>query len=116
MAQSPPIGRVDLPDEITLAPMGDLDPHTGPALAQAVAAALSESDAERVRIDLGAVDIVDSSGLRALLDADRMCRAAGRELIVSDPGPAARRILAITALDARLTIAQTELAPPGEGS
>jgi anti-anti-sigma factor len=65
-----------------------------------------------VRIELGAVDIVDSSGLRAFLDAERMCRAADRELILADPGPAARRILAITGLDSRLPITPGEAGPP----
>jgi anti-sigma B factor antagonist len=57
------------------------------ANAESVRDALSGTTAPTVIVDLGAVDFVDSAGLRALDEANRTLRAAGRALaLVAPPG------------------------------
>ena len=59
---------------------GDLDAHTAPRLDDVVRELL-ESGADRIVVDMGGVEFVDSSGLRSLIRA-RSDGADGREVVV----------------------------------
>jgi len=60
---------------------GDLDLATAPQLMSAVES-LAASGARRVVVDLGAVSFIDSSGISALLRADRTLRGADGVLVL----------------------------------
>ncbi len=68
---------------------GEIDAHTAPAVATAIAAA----EHDPLIVDLSGVDFVDSSGLRVLLEAHQARQAAGSSLVLSAPSPAVRRVL-----------------------
>jgi anti-sigma B factor antagonist len=66
---------------------GELDLAAVEQLESAVAAALAEA-AETLVIDLSALTFIDSSGVHALLDANRHAHARGvRLLIIPAPDP-----------------------------
>lgn len=88
---------------------GEIDLATVDRFAAAIARA--EQDAEdRVVLDLRAVTFVDSSGLRAMLEAYRRGLGDGRRVaVVCEPGPV-RRLLEITG---STTVIEVLDAPPG---
>jgi len=53
----------------------------------------------QVIVDLGAVDFMDSSGLRSLVSAKSALEAQSRTMILTNPSPAITRVLQITGLD-----------------
>lgn len=79
---------------------GEIDAHTAPALADAV----SSADHETINLDLSAVDFVDSSGLRVLIDAHQQAVDAGRTLRIVQPSDAVRRLLDISGVDEYLNV------------
>jgi len=72
------VTEVEADDIVTLACTGELDMATSPRLAEAVERALLKSPAV-VRIDCAEVGFVDSTGIRALLDACRLADRNGAE-------------------------------------
>ena len=54
---------------------------------------------ERIVLDMGAVRTMDSSGLKALLEARKLCEAAGVELAVGPVSECAARVLKISRFD-----------------
>lgn len=79
---------------------GELDLETVPA----VEAALVEARAVRnaVRLDLGGVTFVDSTGVRLLLAEAERSRSDGWELVLGRPSAAVARTLTLTGVDGRL--------------
>jgi anti-sigma B factor antagonist len=74
---------------------GEIDAHTAPRLA----AALAEiPDTDIVVAHFGGVTFLDSSGLRVLVEATTRAVHEGRELIISNPSAAVRRVVAISGL------------------
>ena len=61
------------------------------------------ASAEPLTIDLGVVRFLDSTGLSALLDADRAVRAVGGRLDLVGLQPAVRRVLEVTGVWEHLT-------------
>lgn len=56
-------------------------------------------------IDLRAVALIDSSGLRVVVEADRRARGSGRELkVIAVPGSVPRRLLELTLLTDLLSV------------
>ena len=49
-----------------------------------------------VRADVAGVDFMDSSGLRALIEARTRLEAEGRRLVVVNPRPSVLRIIEVT--------------------
>jgi anti-anti-sigma factor len=80
---------------------------------------LAELESEQPQvlvIDLRGVTFLDSSGLRALLAADRRARRAGRRLaLVRGPEPV-QRVFEIALLDRRLTFVDPPEAAPLAGA
>jgi anti-anti-sigma factor len=65
-------------------------------LEHAVADALADPGEAAVELDLAAVSFIDSTGLRALLNAREQAGDVGRPLRLVGAGPAVRRILHLT--------------------
>jgi anti-sigma B factor antagonist len=73
-------------------------PYAYEAVEKAVLHAL-EGGADRVILDLDALDALDTQGVRGLITLLRRARAAGGELALTSLKPDVRRTLQVTALD-----------------
>jgi anti-anti-sigma factor len=62
----------------TLVLIGELNIETGPQLERAILA-LCENRASEIELDLGKLDFVDSSGVRAVANVEQRCRDHGCE-------------------------------------
>jgi anti-anti-sigma factor len=89
--------------------VGDLDFTTTAELTQRLDDVITMTRRGDLIVDVAGVDFVDSTGMQALLVADRRCRDWGMRMIVRSPSAAMRSLLSITGLDAVLTI------DPGRG-
>jgi anti-anti-sigma factor len=58
-------------------------------------------------LDLSAVDFVDSSGLRVLIDAHQRLTDDRRSLVLADPSPAVRRLFDISGVIDYLNVVET---------
>jgi anti-anti-sigma factor len=84
---------------------GDIDLATVPRLEEARARALASTPSEVV-IDLRGVRFIDSSGLKFLLETNRLARAGGWTLRLLRPGETAMRVFVLTGVDAYLPFAE----------
>ncbi len=75
-----------------LAVVGEIDAHTAPALASAIA----ECDQETIVVDMSEVEFVDSSGLRVLIEAHQAADEADRFLKLANPSGPVSRLLEIS--------------------
>ena len=71
---------------------------------EGVIAPIEAANPEVLVIDLTGLEFMDSSGLRALVMADRRARDAGRRLAIVPGAPVVRRVFEITQLDDRLDL------------
>lgn len=78
---------------------GEIDAHSAPTLDAAVRRAPGD-----VEIDLSAVDFVDSSGLRVLIETHQLLAARGDTLTLTGPSPAVKRMFELSAVDGYLNI------------
>jgi anti-anti-sigma factor len=78
---------------------GDVDLATTDALEELLAAT-EEGMPGPLTIDLRAVDFLDSTGLRVLIDAQRRARGHHPFAVLVDPGPVRRLIEAVGLIDA----------------
>jgi anti-sigma B factor antagonist len=85
-----------------LAVSGEIDAHTAPTLAEAI----DSSDVSELEVDLSAVEFVDSSGLRVLIDAHQRADADGRVLRLARPSAAVRRLFEISGVDDYLHVVE----------
>jgi anti-sigma B factor antagonist len=86
------------PDMYLIAPRGQADLHTAPALRERLSEAI-ESGAKVVVVDLSGVTFVDSMTLGVLLGAVKRLRQRGGELRIIVDDPHVRRVFEITLLD-----------------
>ncbi|MDQ4033799.1 MAG: STAS domain-containing protein [Actinomycetota bacterium] len=86
-----------------MALIGELDLASAPHL-QRVLDELRRDGSQEIVLDLASLDFLSATGLEVFVRADEQLRAAGGRLVLNRPGRRARRILAITGLDAVLTI------------
>jgi anti-sigma B factor antagonist len=91
------------PDGVVVVAEGELDLVGAPVLA----AALPGSGDSPVVIDLGGVGFMDSSGLRALLEARQACLAAGRPFAIARPSEAVVRVLELVDLAREFEVVET---------
>jgi anti-anti-sigma factor len=82
------------PEGLVIVAEGELDLVGAPALA----AALPEDGDDAVIVDMAAVGFMDSSGLRALLEARQASLEGGRSFAISRPSEAVRRVLELVDL------------------
>jgi anti-sigma B factor antagonist len=95
----------------TVVVSGELDLATAPRLSAAVA---EHGGAKVLVLDMTATTFIDSTGVRALLQADRRAaRSGSRLVVVAGDGPV-RRVLELCELDGRLTIVRDHPAPTAE--
>ena len=81
---------------------GELDLHTAPRLAEALAPHVDAGDT--VIADLTAVTFMDSSGVAVFVQALVRARDTGARLALVAPQSRVRRVLAITGLDGMLPV------------
>lgn len=74
---------------------GVVDSHTAPQLMVAIQSNRTGKD---LGLDLSAVEFIDSSGLRILVNAHREMEAAGNRLVLLSASDAVARLLDITGL------------------
>lgn len=87
--------------DATLKVTGEIDAHSAPELQTALAEIPADTD---MNVDMSAVDFIDSSGLRVLLEAHAGAEEAGRRLVVVNPSPAVKRLVEISGLDNHLNL------------
>lgn len=90
------------PGGVLLELTGELDIATAGQLASCTSVELPPGGL--LRVDLGGLDFIDLTGLRAVLAAHTATQARGCRLRVCRPRPLTRRMFAITGLDAVLDI------------
>jgi anti-sigma B factor antagonist len=83
---------------------GELDVASSGALEQAVE---EVSDYDRLVIDLSDLEFMDSTGLSVLVAAHQQALTAGHEFCVVQGPAQVQRLLALTGLEQRLTVAET---------
>jgi anti-anti-sigma factor len=88
---------------------GELDLLSAPLLTRELEA-VARRRPRRIVLDLGELDFMDVSGLRAILDAARSARRDGRSLAVANPMPHIVRLLELTAIDQSLEVLGRPLA------
>lgn len=88
------------PTDHGFAVSGEIDAHTAPSLATAMAAA----DRTDLTLDLAGVEFIDSSGLRVLIEAHRRASDTGGALRLTKPSDSVRRLLDISGLDEYLDV------------
>jgi anti-sigma B factor antagonist len=71
---------------------------------EVVTPALDGGRYQEIEFDLEQLTFVDSSGLHALVDTDRMMRATGRMVHVVGVAPRLRKVFELVGLDRVLTI------------
>lgn len=79
---------------------GEVDAHTAPALA----AALATLPDGVVTVDVADVSFMDSSGLRVLLEATTRARGSGGEVVLARPTSAIIRLVEISGLADQLRL------------
>jgi anti-sigma B factor antagonist len=82
---------------------GEVDVYTSPALRDELYRII-EGGAERVVVDLAAMDFIDSSGLGVLVGALKRIRERSGDLELRSMQPPARKVLEITGLTQVFTI------------
>ena len=92
---------------VRIALSGDLDVSTAASVEERLIE-LEDGGAERVILDLRALDFIDSTGLSLLINADRRGRQAGRRVTIVSGTGAPRRILETTGLKGRLDIVEDD--------
>lgn len=92
------IGRERRPNATVLRLTGELDLATAPDVLAAVEAATGDGTT-RLVLDMSGVSFIDSTGVRTLLEANRV---AGNDLSLLAPSPAVTRVLELTELRGHL--------------
>lgn len=83
-------------DGHTLVLSGEIDAHTAPELADALAAL--PAGAADITIDMADVEFIDSSGLRVVIDAHNRANEAERKLVLRSPSATVARLVEIAGL------------------
>jgi anti-anti-sigma factor len=97
----------------TLAPAGELDSGSCPALIEAFERVATEFDGRELHLDLSRLSFIDSAGLRAIIRVERAARERALALVVTPPPAPLTELLQLTGLAERLTLAaHSATAPP----
>jgi anti-anti-sigma factor len=83
---------------VTLVLAGELDLAGTDALLRIAQSWLTRAAPAELVVDLGALDFMDSSGIRSLLELEELASECGSEFALLAPRPAVLRVLEITAL------------------
>ena len=102
-AEPPDDGDLEIrTDGSTLHVRGEIDAHSAAALGAALHAGTGSLD-----LDLAAVEFVDSSGLRVLIEAHQQLAERGDTLTIVVPSPAVQRMFELSVVDRYLNIRHT---------
>lgn len=82
--------------------VGEVDLATAERFGQELTAAL-DREVATVVVDLAGVNLLDSTGIAALIQARNQATAGGRRLSVVNPQPMVRRVLEVTGVLGGLT-------------
>jgi anti-anti-sigma factor len=108
---APPPLRIDVVDGgsdcVRAIVGGEIDGASAMALQARITATCAAAGSQRLILDVGAVEFMDSSALRALLEIQRALGAAHGEMVLLAPGAQVRGLLAMTGLDRRLRTVAT---------
>lgn len=98
------------PEAVVLQLSGEVDLGTTPQFSSAVSLAAASRPGTPVAIDMSGVELIDSTGLRVLLDASR---SLGPSLVVLRPSREVQRMLELTMLSATIPVVDdlSEIAP-----
>lgn len=77
---------------------GEVDLYSAPRL-KSVIGDLTASGRNRIAVDLGGVEFMDSTGLGVLIGGLKRCREADGALALVAPAEPVRKVLTITGLD-----------------
>jgi anti-sigma B factor antagonist len=91
---------------------GDLDFFSEDTF-RAEAERLLTGDLDEFIVDLGAVNMVDSSGLSLLVDLLRLCREMGLPMLLRDVPEKVQQIFDLTGLDQVMTADESDLKERG---
>ena len=94
---------------------GDLDLANGNDLIDYITMLVGEWEC-RVEVDLSGVGFIDSSGLKALLSAHRLCSERRAELVLVDPSEPVARLFELTGCTHIFTISDRENLPTTGGT
>lgn len=89
-----------------LAVSGEVDLASSPALEEALQEA-DGAESSVVVLDLREVEFMDSAGLAVVVKAHQRARRAGKRFGLVNRSPQVRRLLSLTGMDERMTMAQT---------
>jgi anti-sigma B factor antagonist len=79
---------------------GEIDAHTAPTLA----AAMADLPSGLLTVDVAGVSFMDSSGLRVLIEAATRARDGGGDLVITNPTPGIARLVEISGLAGQLRL------------
>jgi anti-sigma B factor antagonist len=103
-------------ESTVLALEGELDIASSPDLTDAVSK-LAAEEVDRLVIDMTAVEFIDSTGIRALIETYQAWgKDQDRFQILPSPAPAVTRVLALTGIEAQLPFAEAAEPEPGSPS
>jgi anti-anti-sigma factor len=91
---------------------GDLDIATAPVLAETVNRLMAGTTVGQLLVDLAEVRFLDSSGVRALLQARKAAEERGVTFMVSRPGEFVTEVLRMAAVDHLLGVDSPAVTPP----
>jgi anti-sigma B factor antagonist len=95
------VGVATSGDETVVSVRGELDMATAPQLRDSLAEVLADLPT-RLVVDARQLTFIDSTGLSALLLAQRRCRAQGGELYLREPTEAVRRLISLAGVESML--------------
>jgi anti-sigma B factor antagonist len=102
-------------DLVALSVDGNLDYYTAPLFRQRVDDILDD-EATIVEVRLGVINLIDSSGLSALICAYKLARARGKALVLRGDTETVARLLRRTSLDRVLPLRPPRPPSAGAGS
>jgi anti-anti-sigma factor len=100
--------KIDKLDDFTLVQVikDKLDTHIAPSLKSELVL-LSGNGESNIMLDLSKCNYCDSSGLSAILVANRLCKNADGAFVLAGLQPAVERLISVSQLDSVLNIAPT---------
>ena len=101
--------RVDVDNHgraVVFAVQGELDLASSPTLEQAIDG-VSDDDVDLLIVDLRELRFMDSTGLHALVKANKRAGEAGRKFAVVQGGAQIQRLLSLTGVGELLTVAES---------
>jgi anti-sigma B factor antagonist len=97
------VSRLDVGRRTVLSVGGEIDIATAPALTTAIDQAL-DTGASELWIDLSDTEFMDSAGIHALFEGERLARRLNRSFVIICPHGPVRRVLEITGLVAHFDV------------